>query len=150
MSKVFSFIPLFFLSVMTYAQQKPGIEWHTFSEVISLVEEKPKMVLVNVYVDWCSWCKKMEKETFTDQEVIDYINENFYPVKINGENTAEKYEFRGEKYTDASMARAMRATSYPNFVVMDAAMENITLMPGYRNPESFLTSLGELLDEFNP
>jgi len=150
MSKLLSFIPLFFLSITIYAQEKSEIKWHSFSEVIPLIEEEPKMVLVNVYVDWCSWCKKMEKETFTNKEVIDYINANFHPVKMNGENIDEKYEFRGKEYTDASMARVMRATSYPNFVVMDAAMENITLMPGYRNPESFLTSLDALLDQFKP
>ena len=150
MSKSLSFILLFSLSITLYAQEKSEIKWHTFSEVISLIEAEPKMVLVNVYVDWCSWCKKMERETFTDKEVIDYINANFYPVKMNGENTGEKYKFRGKEYTDASMARVMQATSYPNFVVMDAAMENITLMPGYRNPESFLTSLDALLDQFKP
>jgi len=137
------------LSISVFAQDKE-IKWLSFDEVAELAAKEPKMILVKVYTDWCGWCKKMDKETFTDSQVIDYINDSFYPVKMNAEDTGKKFIFRGREYTDASMARTMRVTSYPNFVIMDAAMENITQLPGYRQPEAFLASLNSLLENFNP
>lgn len=132
------------------AQEKKEIKWHSFDEVAQLAAKEPKMILVSVYTDWCGWCKKMDKETFTDRQVIDYINSSFYAVKMNAEDTGKKFEFRGREYSDATMARTMRVTSYPNFVIMDAAMENITQLPGYREPDAFLASLNALLENFNP
>ena len=46
------------------------------------------------------------------------------------------------------MARAMRVSSYPNFVIMDAVMENIAQYPGYREPVPFLAGLDELVNKF--
>lgn len=132
-----------------FAQDKE-IKWLSFDEASELAVKEPKMILVSVYTDWCGWCKKMDRETFTDNEVIDYINERFYPVKMNAEENKRKYKFRGREFTDATMARTMRVTSYPNLVIMDAAMENITQLPGYREPEGFLTSMNTLLEKFNP
>ena len=130
--------------------QDKEIKWLSFDEASELAAKEPKMILVSVYTDWCGWCKKMDKETFTDSQVIDYINESFYPVKMNAEENKRKYTFRGREFTDAIMARTMRVTSYPNFVIMDAAMENITQLPGYREPQAFLTSINTLLEKFNP
>ncbi|SEI90717.1 Thioredoxin-related protein [Cyclobacterium xiamenense] len=128
--------------------QAQEITWYSFEEVIDKVETTPKMILIDVYTDWCGWCKKMDKETFTDKEVIAYVNENFYAVKLNAEDSKKKFEFRGREYSEEDMARAMRVQSYPNFVIMDAAMENITQLPGYREAKPFVSSLVALLENF--
>ncbi|EOZ96352.1 hypothetical protein A33Q_2473 [Indibacter alkaliphilus LW1] len=131
---------------LSLAQDK--INWLTFEEAASMTKSNPKMILVDVYTDWCGWCKKMDKETFTDPKVIDYINSNFYAVKMNAEDTQRTFEFKGKEYTESTMAKAMRVSSYPNFVIMDAAMENITQMPGYRQADPFLKGLDNLMDKF--
>ncbi len=149
MKKLILLALLFPFGFGLFAQDKE-IKWLSFDEASELAVKEPKMILVSVYTDWCGWCKKMDRETFTDNEVIDYINERFYPVKMNAEENKRKYKFRGREFTDATMARTMRVTSYPNLVIMDAAMENITQLPGYREPEGFLTSMNTLLEKFNP
>ena len=138
------------LGINSYSQEYNFINWYSFEEAVSLTEKNPKMVIVDVYTDWCGWCKKMDKETFTDSRVISYINENFYAVKINAENNKKKFDFRGQEYSEQTMAQAMRVSSFPNFVIMDAAMENITQLPGYREPGDFLNALTALLKNFNP
>ena len=150
MKKIVLWILFLLFGANGFAQEKPEIKWYSFEEVVSLVEKDPKMVLVDVYTDWCGWCKKMDKKTFTDRKVIEYINENFYAVKMNAEDNHKKFSFRGAEYSEQTMARAMRVSSYPNFVIMDMAMENITQMPGYREPADFLNSLSSLLENFNP
>ena len=139
---------LFLFAWNAQAQDKEEIKWHSFDEVMALSDKEPKMIFVKVYTDWCGWCKKMDKETFTDSKVIQYINENFYAVKMNAEDSGKKYKFRGKDYTDETMARTMRVNSYPNFVIMDAAMENITQLPGYREADDFVASLHKLMDTF--
>jgi thioredoxin-related protein len=150
MKKAVVLVLFVFLGITSYAQEKSEIKWYSFEEVIGLTEKEPKMVFVDVYTDWCGWCKKMDKDTFTDSQVIDYINEHFYAVKMNAEDKTKKFQFRGKEYTEETMARMMRVSSYPNFVIMDAAMENITQLPGYREPQPFLISLHSLLENFNP
>jgi thioredoxin-related protein len=138
---------LFIFSITTVVAQEK-IQWLTFEEAFQKTSQEPKMVFVDVYTDWCGWCKKMDKETFMDPTVISYINENFYAIKLNAEKTDREISFKGQTYTEASIARAMRVTSYPNFIIMDASMENITQYPGYRKPEPFLEGLIAILDRF--
>ncbi|MCH7411877.1 DUF255 domain-containing protein [Belliella sp. R4-6] len=134
------------LSIPTYAQEK--INWMTFDEASKATQESPKMILVDVYTDWCGWCKKMDKETFTDDKVIAYVNDNFYAVKLHAERDDQKFTFKGKEYSEASMAKTMRVTSYPNFVIMDATMENITQLPGYRQPAPFIEGLEGIVKRF--
>ncbi|MBD8489428.1 thioredoxin fold domain-containing protein [Echinicola sp. CAU 1574] len=147
MKRILTLVFLMILGSSVYAQ-KAKIQWLSFDEATAMNQENPKMLIIDVYTDWCGWCKKMDKETFTDEGVIKYINENFYAVKLDAENSKKKFEFKGKEYTEKSMSRAMRVSSYPNFVIMDAAMENITQLPGYREPEVFLKDLVATIEKF--
>lgn len=136
-----------FLLTTQFAQAQDKIEWLKFEEAVVATEANPKMLLVDVYTDWCGWCKKMDKETFTDAAVIKYINANFYAVKMNAEDNKRTFDFKGKEYTEAKMAGAMRVQSYPNFVIIDPTLMNITQMPGYREPAPFLQGLSEIVDK---
>ncbi|GMQ27380.1 thioredoxin family protein [Algoriphagus confluentis] len=142
---------LFGLLLNTSALAQGQIEWLKFEEAIAANAQNPKMILVDVYTDWCGWCKKMDKETFTDSKVVEYINSNFYAVKLNAEDTKRTFEFMGKTYNEAQMAAAMRVRSYPNFVIIEPKLQNIAQMPGYRPAPEFLTSLDELIEKaFKP
>lgn len=136
-------IVAFVLSFQLQAQDQ--INWLKFEEAIAANEQNPKMILVDVYTDWCGWCKKMDKETFTDPAVIAHINQNFYAVKMNAEDSKRTFEFMGKTYTEAQMAASMRVRSYPNFVVIEPKLQNIAQLPGYRNPEQFISGLNDLV-----
>lgn len=136
-------IVAFVLSFQLQAQDQ--IKWLKFEEAITANEQNPKMILVDVYTDWCGWCKKMDKETFTDPAVIAHINKNFYAVKMNAEDSKRTFEFMGKTYTEAQMAASMRVRSYPNFVVIEPKLQNIAQLPGYRNPEQFIAGLNDLV-----
>jgi thioredoxin-related protein len=105
------------------------------------------MLLVDVYTDWCGWCKKMDNETFTDPKVVEYINSKFYAVKLNAEDTKRTFEFMGRTYNEAQMAAAMRVNSYPNFVIIEPKLQNIAQLPGYRQPVEFLAALNDLIEK---
>src|SRR6202008_4671840 len=63
-----------------------GIKWMNWDDVQVAMKKKPKKVWVDVYTDWCGWCKVMDKKTFSHPEVIKYMNEHFYAVKFNAES----------------------------------------------------------------
>lgn len=132
------------------AQAQEQIQWMKFEEAIAANANNPKMILVDVYTDWCGWCKKMDKETFTDPQVIAHFQKNFYAVKLNAEDTKRKFPFMGRTFTEAEMAASMRVNSYPNFVVIEPGLQNIAQLPGYRGPEDFLAGLAELIQKAFP
>lgn len=144
--KVYTLILLLvLLSLNLHAQGQ--IQWMKFEEAIAANEKNPKMILVDVYTDWCGWCKKMDKETFTDPQVIAHFQKNFYAVKLNAEDTKRSFDFMGKTFTEAEMAAAMRVNSYPNFVVIEPNLQNLAQLPGYREPSAFLAGLTELIDK---
>ena len=143
MTKIGSLI-LFLLIISGQVMAQEQIEWLKFEEAVAKNQENPKMILVDVYTDWCGWCKKMDKETFTDSTVINYINGEFYAVKLNAEDTKRTFDFMGKEYSEAAMAQAMRVRSYPNFVLIDPTLQNITQIPGYRGPADFLEALDHM------
>jgi len=131
--KAFSLVLLLVLLHLNL-QAQDQIQWMKFEEAIAANEKNPKMILVDVYTDWCGWCKKMDKETFTDPQVIAHFQKNFYAVKLNAEDTNRSFQFMGKTFTEAQMAASMRVNSYPNFVVIEPGLQNIAQLPGYREP----------------
>lgn len=131
------------LSLNATAQEQ--ITWMKFEEAIAANAKSPKMILVDVYTDWCGWCKKMDKETFVDPAVVAHLKKNFYAVKLNAEDTNRKFEFMGKTYSEADMAAAMRVRSYPNFVIIEPGLQNIAQLPGYRPAPDFLAGLNDLV-----
>ena len=147
--KAFSLVLLLVLLSLNL-QAQDQIQWMKFEEAIAANAKNPKMILVDVYTDWCGWCKKMDKDTFTDPKVIAHFQENFYAVKLNAEDTKRKFPFMGRTFTEAEMAASMRVNSYPNFVVIEPGLQNIAQLPGYRGPEDFLAGLSELIQKAFP
>ncbi len=135
------------LTLTNTAQGQEAIQWMKFEEAIAANAKNPKMILVDVYTDWCGWCKKMDKDTFTDPRVIAHFQKNFYAVKLNAEDTNRKFPFMGKTFSEAEMAASMRVNSYPNFVVIEPGLQNIAQLPGYREPEAFLAGLAELIEK---
>ena len=147
--KVYSLVLLLVLLSLNL-QAQDQIQWMKFEEAIAANANNPKMILVDVYTDWCGWCKKMDKETFTDPQVIAHFQKNFYAVKLNAEDTKRKFPFMGRTFTEAEMAASMRVNSYPNFVVIEPGLQNIAQLPGYREPAEFLAGLAELIQKAFP
>ena len=78
-------LSIFFILSNTSATDAGPIQWMTWDEAVAASKESPKKILVDVYTDWCGYCKKMDKGTFTDVDLAKYINENFSAVKLDAE-----------------------------------------------------------------
>lgn len=111
-----------------------AIEWMSLQEALDQnYNAKPKdkkKIFIDVYTDWCGWCKVMDKKTFTDAEVIELMNENYLPVKLDAESNKE-ITYKGQKGTYRDFARSLRINGYPTTVYMDENLEVKAVRPGY-------------------
>ncbi|RKN79991.1 thioredoxin family protein [Ulvibacterium marinum] len=141
-----SLLSIALVSVNTYAQK---VEWLTWEEATTLAmnEENPKKVFVDIYTDWCGWCKKMDKDTFQNPEVATYMSENFYMVKLDGEGK-DPIEYKGKTYKfvpsgrkgyhEFAAALMQGRLSYPTTIFLDEEMNMLSPVPGYQKPKPFL------------
>ena len=141
--KIFAFLFILMAGVM----QAQEIKWMSMNEALEAQKENPKAIFMDAYTSWCGPCKMLDKNTFTNKDLVEYVNENFYAVKFNAEGPEEiKYKdkiFKNPKY-DADrrgrngtheFASAMRISGYPTMVFFDEKGEMIAPVVGYRTPE---------------
>ena len=76
---------LLFLCASLRAQEAASVRWLSFEELEDSLAAKPKKVFLDFYTDWCTYCRKMDKVVFTNSEVIEILNEQYYAVRFNAE-----------------------------------------------------------------
>jgi len=127
-----------------------AIHWYTLEEALAANEAKPKKIFIDMYTDWCGWCKVMDQKTFTNADVITKLNADYYPVKFNAEQEAP-VNFNGRSYKFIPSGRKGihelaytlldRKPSYPSFVVLDENLDRLNIIKGYLTPDRFLPQI---------
>jgi thioredoxin-related protein len=98
----------------------------------------------------------MDASTFSDPDVVAYVNEHFYAVKLNAE-MKDEIEFKDHTFKWVNTGRNGIHTlaysllegkmSYPSFVMMNESFDRIAIMPGYKQPEQLLKELRFAADD---
>ena len=75
------------ISSLTDGISQNNINWISWNTMIQqrAVDSIKKKVFIDFYTNWCGWCKRMDVSTFSDPVIVNYIKNNFYTVKFNGE-----------------------------------------------------------------
>jgi len=118
----------------------PPAEWKTFSQALDAAKSSRKKILVDVYTDWCTWCKKMDKDTYADGGVQSYLAEHFELAKLDAESK-EVHAFKDGQFSERDIAAAFQVDGYPTTLFLTADAEMITAVPGYLPPKTFQTIL---------
>ncbi|GAB5398997.1 MAG: thioredoxin fold domain-containing protein [Aureisphaera sp.] len=139
-------IALIFILLISGIAKAQEIEWMTMNEALAAQEKEPKHIFMDVYTKWCGPCKLLDKRTFSDKNVIAFINENYYPVKFNAEGT-EEITYQDFTYTNPNyqperkgrnathfFADALKLRGYPSLVFFEKDGALIQAVAGYKSP----------------
>jgi len=133
-----------FFGCTTHAQ----VEWKPIEEVAQTTNTN-KMVFVDFSTSWCGWCKKMDKETFSDPVVSAILNKYYAPVHFDAEGKAS-FEWKGVKYQGAGVSPNGRPGThpftyavlgkrigYPSFAIFNKDHELVQILQGYQTAYDF-------------
>lgn len=147
---VFSEQPAASTQTAVEAISSEEINWLSIEEALVLQQQQPKKMFIDLYTDWCGWCKVMDQKTFTDKEVIEYIQNNFYAVKFDAEQREDviigdrtfKYVAAGRRgIHELAYALLDGRPSYPAFVTLNEEMKKMGVINGFLEPTVFLPRL---------
>lgn len=144
MIRIFFTLTLF-ICLACSAQSHAQINWLTWEEAQAKNKVEPRKFIVDVYTQWCGWCKKMDKATFQQQEISSYINKNYYAIKFDAETKTDiqfkdkpfKYVRQGSSgYHQLAAEITFGKLSYPTIVFLDEHLNVIQPIPGYKDAHS--------------
>ncbi len=158
MRKHFFLASIIFLSMLSANAQLANnqsaavsFKWYTAEQAYNANLKAPKKVFIDVYTDWCGWCKKMDATTFRHPIIQDILSTYYYYVKFNaesttpiklGENTFTNTLDAGGRGTHQFAAGLLQnQMSYPSFAFLDETWSLITPVPGYRTAKDLETIL---------
>lgn len=114
--------------------------WRPWDAGLREAATSGRPVLVDVYTDWCGWCKRMDRDVYARADVQDYLARRFVTVKLDAEsNAAARYE--GRSYTLRTLAARFGVTGYPTTLFLSAKGQYLGNSPGYLPPQDFLQQL---------
>ena len=130
------------------------VEWKTIEQAAKTdTKSNAKLYFVDFYTSWCGWCKKMDRETFSNPVVAKILNAYYIPVKFDAEGGSE-FTWRGTKYSNMatppgsrpsthSFAKAILGTQmgFPSFAVFNSDQSKITIIQGYQSANDFIVML---------
>ena len=83
-----------------------------------------KLVLVDIYADWCAQCKELDEKTWPDTGVKQWIAANAVAIRID---------------TDArrkDLAARLQIRSYPTVLLLDAEGKELRRLLGFQKPDA--------------
>jgi uncharacterized protein YyaL (SSP411 family) len=121
-----------------FPDAKEKLSWISLSEAEERLKQQKRPVLIDLYTDWCGWCRVMDKKTYSHPEVARYINEKFYPVKIDAESR-ETFHWKGKTYgynsgngvNNYAIYLTRGQLSFPTTVIIAADGSQPQAIPGY-------------------
>ncbi len=120
------------------------IEWISIEEAMERHKEEPRYWIIDIYTDWCGWCKRMDATTFHDPHVVSEINKNFYAIKFDAEAKRDitvgertfKFVPEGRRGYHELAAQLMNGKmSYPSIAYMSDEGNLIQTIPGFKSAQ---------------
>ena len=156
-----SFLLLFSFAAFSQGEAKTEIQWLKLNQAEELAAKYDSDMLVFFFRNGCPDCKKMKEETLNDPEIIKLINENFFPVMLNG-RTKDTIIYNGKKYFNQQpvehgstfrhdlfheLADAVKGQYYyPYIAIIDGEHKKVKNIPGFKPAELLKRILSSLLN----
>jgi thioredoxin-related protein len=121
---------IIFLSACSSSENTQGrtVKWLNYSDGTVLAKQDGKKIFLNFHADWCAYCKKMDKVTFRNKAVLDYLDENFVSISVDADKEKE-------------LVKKFGVSGLPSNWFIETNGEPVTYLPGYLGPEQLLSIL---------
>ena len=142
------------------------VTWHKFDDAIVRAKASGKHIMVDVYTDWCGWCKKLDKETYTDATVLKVLSESYVSAKIKGDDAGRRLKVRSQsteengrtllqivatdepQISEKDFTRSqLRVTGFPTILFFAADGRMITKLSGFQKADAFANILNFIKDD---
>ncbi len=141
-----------FLPVFSQKKDKTKVTWQSVATVQQLHAEQKKPIIIDVYTDWCMYCKVMDNTIWNDGKVSGYIKDHFYAIKFDAESK-EPEDWFGQTYEYKTTYKVHMLAAlwlggnmvYPSTVILPVSGEPI-VVPGVlkkKEIEPILVYFGE-------
>lgn len=108
------------------------IAWLAYDIGLAKAKAEEKHVFIDFTTKWCGWCNKMDKDVFSKPEVIDMVNTNFVPVKVNGDSKRE-LDIDGYKITEKNLTRhEFGVRGFPSYWFLKPDGTKLGVIHGYK------------------
>ena len=132
------------LSAYKPVKEVEATKWMSLDEAAKNLKAQKRPVLIDLYTDWCGWCKVMDRETYANKNVSKYLAEKYYPIKVNAESKQKItwnnriYSFNpAYKTNEFAIFLTRGKLSYPTTVIIPADGSEPQAIPGYLKPKEF-------------
>ncbi|MBP9793045.1 MAG: thioredoxin fold domain-containing protein [Flavobacterium sp.] len=142
-----------FLFLGTFSIQAQDINWMSLEEALAKQKKVAKPIFMDVYTEWCGPCKMLDKNTFKDPAVVDYVNKNYYAVKFNAEGNS-KVNYQGAAFDNPGydpnrkgrnsaheLTKHLKVPGYPSMYILDKKGNVQATVDGYKTPDELLKVL---------
>ncbi len=111
------------------AQEVEEITWYSFEEAVALNTENPKLIFIDVYTDWCGWCKRLNREVFSKSAFKKFSDKNLVLLQVD---FPKKKKLPAEQLrANRELKRQYRVQGYPT-VILITSSEKVVVETGYR------------------
>jgi thioredoxin-related protein len=117
-----------------------GLPWRAWDRGLEEARTTGRPVLIDVYTDWCGWCRRMKAEVYTKPEVRDYLTSHYVLISLNAE-ASEPARYENKAYTSRTLAARFGVSGYPTTVFLRSGGEHLVNVPGYHESPKFLQVL---------
>ncbi len=136
------------------AKAQNQIQWYGFEEALKMNNTRAqqglpaKKIFIDVYTDWCGWCKRMDATTFSHPEIAKYMSLNYINVKLNAERT-DTVRINNQIFVNQAAPTGRRGThdlaavllrgqmSYPSYTIIDESGKQLDVIAGYKDAKTF-------------
>ena len=111
------------------------IDWHHWEiDAFESAKAQNKIILVSVGMEGCAACARMDAVTYTNEAVIDLINDNFVAIEVDAESRPDI----GERYSD---------WAWPATIFLAPDTTQVLALRGNRLPRNFIPILNDLIEK---